>query len=284
MSMDKPKKDSASIGTATKKKRSTPSRRVFPFMKLPAEIRLKIFGLCLVSEDLMSLYETYGSLMSKRTGQLKPELGNLSKANRRRRLKTYHRNPVKYYRNGPLNEMAVQILQLNHQIYNEALPVLYNQPLEFYTTEALDLFFACTNTAMPPMLRNITIRRTHLSQDTPQQLSYNQAYLRFDKLSLAVNIQKFSINQLIVSDYDFIDEQSTAKGAELFIEVAQHWLAMIRNREKGETNWKKVVHVESFLCCERYCICRLSPVCPVPPREPVDFMATLEKHLAVRGL
>ncbi|RDI83476.1 hypothetical protein Vi05172_g6632 [Venturia inaequalis] len=275
-------KDPASKGAAKKKKkRTTPRTRQFPFLKLPAELRNKIYDLCLVSAARMKVSLFFGpnTLLSTRTGQLKANCDNLSSSDCAKRLKIYHGNTRKYYRNGPLNEMALQILQLNHQIYNEALPILYNQPLELNTMGALSLFFERSHRTMPPMLRDVRLSGATLVARPEYKGGYDTQLLQFDQLSLAVNLQKFSICFFL--DTCPIHEMDAPQPAKLFAEAAQKWTEMIGSRGTGETDWKKVIHLDGAVYREPFRWAGSSSF--ITASVPEDFIASVEKHLLING-
>ncbi|KAE9961711.1 hypothetical protein BLS_001486 [Venturia inaequalis] len=274
-------KDQASKGAAKKKKkRTTPRTRQFPFLKLPAELRNKIYDLCLVSENRMRVFlSPDNTLRSIRTGQLETDCDNLSRSDRAKRLKTYHGNTREYYRNGPLNEMAPQILQLNHQIHDEALPILYNQPLDLYCMETLSAFFERSHSTMPPMLGDVRLVRASLVARPAYNGRYDTKLLQFDQLSLAVNLQKFSIYLFLgTCPIHVIDAPQPAN---LFAEAAQKWTEMIGSRGTGETDWKKVFHLDRAIYCATFCSLSRCPsiIAPVPE----DFIASVEQHLLING-
>ncbi|TLD27987.1 putative lysosomal cobalamin transporter [Venturia nashicola] len=237
----------------------------FPFLELPAELRNQIYDLCLVSKDTMEVLQNPNSVYSVRTGQLRTNGGIAIQFKRCGQHKTYHVNTKKDYGIGPLNEMVLQILQLNHQIYNEALPVLYNQPLKFQCTETLSMFLSRGPSTMPQMLRNVQVSAGYITT-SPKHKSQDDIDFVFDQLSLAVNIEVFSISRLYFNH----SEGASLELVKIFAEAAQKWIKMIKGRQFGETNWKKVFILGGSL--DFY------------PMWHAVFTSAMEKHLLVRGL
>lgn len=104
---------------------------------------------------------------------------------------------------------------------------------------------------MPMMLRDVRVESAHLSFDLHYILRSGEESLNFDQLSLAVNLEKFSISELYFSDFPkfsmielcLINDSvgDVLQPAKLFARAAQKWIEMIGGREIGETDWKKVI-------------------------------------------
>lgn len=137
-------------------------------MKLPAELRNRIYNLALTSSKRIVL------------------ISSIRKYNRRHLA--YRVRSKKLKQDKEL--LTASILRVNKQIYHEALPVLYNQPLELGDTAALYYFLAQIGNDGIRSIRGIKIERICIKKG-------EVTHPAFTVLAYATNLDTFSVECLI---------------------------------------------------------------------------------------
>ncbi|QDS71414.1 hypothetical protein FKW77_003286 [Venturia effusa] len=191
--------------------------RPFPFLKLPAELRNRIYDLALTFPKRVTL------------------TSGIRKHSRRQSAYRVLSRDFMQDR-GVLNP---SILRVNKQIYHEAMPVFYNQPLEFVDAVALYSFLAQIGQDAIPLIRQIRIERVSI-------LKEQTTHPAFTILAYATNLEALSIGYLIANHavrnpYRGSPHTHSPLAAQPFFQVAHVWFEqMDKNKTKGGKDWRDV--------------------------------------------
>ncbi|TLD25891.1 putative lysosomal cobalamin transporter [Venturia nashicola] len=216
----------------------------FPFLKLPAELRNRIYHLALVPDDPIQLTETV-------------------KKNRRHVATRTQRSVLQ-------QRISHNILRTCKQVYYEAAPVLYGQPIEFsdpygHGQTALVCFLSQIGKHGARMLQTIILDSVKVGKVSAF------AHPVFTLLIDAVNLKELRINRLYEGNHksDFPDAD-VGKLVQLFFPVAHVWLEQMgRSRVDGK-DWKDVL---SLAQCGQW----LNPHWhPLPPFSRAKFYADID--------
>lgn len=216
----------------------------FPFPKLPAELRNRIYHLALVPNDPIQLTETV-------------------KKNRRH-VATRSKRSVLH------QQISHNILRTCKQVYYEAAPVLYGQPIEFpdrygHAQTALMCFLSQIGKHGARMLQIIILDTLKVGKVA----SFTHPV--FTLLVDAINLQELRINRLDEGNHkSTFPDVDVGKLVQLFYPVAHTWLEQMgRSRVDGK-DWKDVL---SLAECEQW----LNPYWhPLPPFSRAKFCAEIE--------
>jgi hypothetical protein len=186
----------------------------FPFLKLPAELRNKIYELALTSEKRVVLKYHF--------------------KNGRRRVP--FRAGAKAKVNGLLNPA---ILRACRQVCAEALPVLYNQPFEFMNALSLQTFLEQIGKDAVKSLQTVTILTLKVANNSEVTHPAFRALANAANLN-ALNILDFEISYRVTV---FADIQVGAL-ARFFFPVAHIWLEqMEKNMANCGKDWRDVLNL-----------------------------------------
>jgi hypothetical protein len=137
--------------------------------------------------------------------------------------------------------LTPSILRVNRQIYHEALPVLYNQSLEFQDPKALFYFLSQVGLDAVKSLRCIKISAIAVGKkgDVTQPA--------FTALVQAANLETFSVGHLVLDQptcgwlakYDTYHIPMEAKW---FFTAAHVWIEqMEKNKATGGKDWREII-------------------------------------------
>lgn len=129
----------------SKSTKPLPKRKIFPFMKLPPELRNRIYEECLTDDEPIRITNRENLYRRVATRDLQ------SNRNRFRFLESYHVDSKK------AKPLVPVILALSKTIYTEAVPILYNQPIIVRDNRVLLDFVAALTPRCASLLRDITI-------------------------------------------------------------------------------------------------------------------------------
>lgn len=139
--------------------RSLPKKKIFPFMKLPAELRNKIYEECLTDGDAIFVTSKQRSFRRAAVRTTQKECTAIY-GYRRRRYRWNHLMQI----DEPAPEepqtfkpLIPNILAVSKTIYDEAVRILYRQPIIIADTRALLDFTTMMSPRTAGMLRDITI-------------------------------------------------------------------------------------------------------------------------------
>jgi hypothetical protein len=152
------------------------------------------------------------------------------------------------------------ILRVNKQIYAEALPVLYNQPLEFVDASALYYFLSQIGKDAIKSIQDVSIR--FLSVGKRSEFTHPA----FTALVNAENLNVLTIQYMrLHNSSNLFHDIEVGKGAQWFYPVAHVWLEqMERGKANGGKDWRDVLSLAmekkftSFwwgneMPCEEFC-------------------------------
>jgi hypothetical protein len=137
------------------------------------------------------------------------------------------------------------ILCVNKQIYHEALPVLYNQPLEFQDAASLFYFLSQVGDDAVKSLRCIKI--SAISVGKKGEITHPT----FTALVHATNLETFSVGHMVLqhatrSQYATYECCQIPMEAKWFFTVAHVWIEqMEKNKAKGGRDWRKVIVMDN---------------------------------------
>ena len=118
--------------TKKKRKKEEKKRRIFPFFRLPRELRDQIYEMALIDQK--------GILMEASTSLRRrvPHRLNMDGA------KLIHNrwSRARYLTSGKIEQLSPNLLRTCRAVYEEALPILYGQPITFVDTKALHNFLS----------------------------------------------------------------------------------------------------------------------------------------------
>lgn len=137
--------------------------------------------------------------------------------------------------------LTPNILRVNRQIYHEALPVLYNQPLEF--EDSFALFYFLSQIGNDGILSVRCIKITSISVGT-KGLTTQPA---FTALINAINLDMFTVGHLTTQStsrrhsYTYTSNHRPMHAKWLF-EAAHVWIEHLeKNKAKGGKDWRDVI-------------------------------------------
>ncbi|KAF2468859.1 uncharacterized protein BDR25DRAFT_289805 [Lindgomyces ingoldianus] len=171
---------------ASRPVRPLPKRKIFPFLELPAEIRIMIYEYCLTDPQnihLLSVTENYRRTVERAdVTYMKRRLNHWTNSN--------------MSNNEELDEvveprkLVPSILAVNKQIYKEGREMLYGNAFVFSDPLALHSFMANIGPRAAALLKDITIGSWQYSRGMHK--AYNHAC--FAVLAFATNIQKLKLD------------------------------------------------------------------------------------------
>ena len=140
--------------TSKKSTKPLPTRKIFPFMKLPAELRNRIYEECLTDDE--PIYITNKERLYRRVARRDLQWNR----NRIRSWEWYNANnnnskgEVQQHK---AKSLVPVILAVCKTIYAEAVPILYSQRIVVRDNRALLDFVAALTPRCATLLRDITI-------------------------------------------------------------------------------------------------------------------------------
>jgi hypothetical protein len=156
------------------------------------------------------------------------------------KVKSVRRLPVPMPVPRPPKEVSTKILRINRQIHDEAIGVLYGQPLSFDNIKTLNHFLAQKSEVGVKTLQNISIdvlQMTHIIY-----AEYAAAYSAFTLLSRSLNLQSLTIHG-IKDEHGRCHQGSSKDVAKWFYGLANPWLDRIKRRKNGPS-WQSVLSLE----------------------------------------
>ncbi|KAK7192046.1 hypothetical protein PSPO01_01618 [Paraphaeosphaeria sporulosa] len=213
-----------------------PKKKIFPFLRLPAEIRNEIYSYCLHDPAGIYLFSTTqkfrrtvcrGSERSFLGPAADPPLprssmqlddGNFSDDEKAR---TFHRDPPC----DSFRPFAPALLAVCKQINIEARPILYAHQFFVEDTLALHSFLVDLGPRAAGYLKNITLGEWGFGRGVHK--AYNHAC--FTALSAATNLERFTFHGILSWS------QAPKAGATIFYRDAFPWLEAV-GAAKGKTD------------------------------------------------
>lgn len=186
--------DSQKQKAKTSNSRPLPKKKIFPFMKLPAELRNKIYEECLTNDD--AIYITSKQRSFRRVAvRTTPSACTAISGYRRR---TYYRWSHDRQRaeqvpgeGEAFKPLVPNILAVSKTIYDEAVHILYGQPITLTDTRALLDFTTMMTPKTAGMLRDITV----LSWcDSRAQKSVNYPAMALLAAAGVVNLERLNLD------------------------------------------------------------------------------------------
>ncbi|KAE9972860.1 hypothetical protein BLS_008329 [Venturia inaequalis] len=229
------------VPSSRRRKRSKPSSDLhlvtapqsFPFLKLPAELRNRIYSLALVPDDPIQLTKTI-------------------QKNRRHVATRTKRSTLQ-------QRISHNILRTCKQVYYEAAPVLYGQPMEFsdpygHGQTALVCFLSQIGKHGARMLQTIVLDTVKVGKVSAF------THPVFTLLIDAINLKELRINRLYEGNHrSNFPDANVGKLVQLFFPVAQIWIEQMgRSRADGK-DWKEVLSLGQ---CEKWLDPYWHPVLP----------------------
>src|SRR6266480_5555154 len=148
----------------SKSTKPLPKRQIFPFMKLPAELRNRIYEECLTDDEPIYITnrERLYRRVARRDLQWKRsrvfyawyDVGNINQSTN---------NTDREEQQQKAKPLVPAILAVSKTIYTEAVPILYSQPIVVRANRVLLDFVAALTPRCAVLLRDITITSWCLS-------------------------------------------------------------------------------------------------------------------------
>ncbi|KAF2664279.1 hypothetical protein BT63DRAFT_465133 [Microthyrium microscopicum] len=171
----------------------SPTRHIFPFMKLPPELRNEIYRTCLVVDD-------------KPLTILHPP----PQHPRQIKIKRTKQKSLKFLQNGPhqkgrrryCNEIAVpqlipKILRICKDIRTEACPMLYSNVFEFESARAVQSFLLAVGQNNYPLLQRVWFSKNQVIRFGRR----HEMLITFHLLSACVNIIEIKMDAYLPETY-----------------------------------------------------------------------------------
>ncbi|KAF2416196.1 hypothetical protein EJ08DRAFT_703714 [Tothia fuscella] len=142
----------------TRKSKPLPKHKLFPFMRLPAELRNKIYEMALLDTGAIyvsSKTKSYRRVAKRcKSGEGHPQYDNSSRYRRSQNLNSTDEEQEEPAR----NVFSPSLLAVSKTIYCEAASLLYSQPFVISDNYALLTFLNQIGPRHAEMLRNLTIK------------------------------------------------------------------------------------------------------------------------------
>jgi hypothetical protein len=191
---------------------------VFPFLRLLAELRNRVYKLSLVSEEELSV-----------THKLK------KKPRRRVAVQYYENEDSPKTRKVNLN---LNLLLVTKQIQQEATGILYRQDIKFMCLDALFYFLSQIGRSNIETLRSITINRMAMGRQA--QLTHPA----FTALLNATNLEFLDVCsiELRYSEQEYVScDHGTKDIAASFFFVAHVWIEQMERYRSDSKSWEDVL-------------------------------------------
>jgi hypothetical protein len=188
-------------------------------MKLPAELRNRIYQFALVADN---------ELLIDQRLQKKPR--------RRVACRYYHKRdkPTKKYK----ADINSNLLLINKQVYQEAIGILYGQPIKFMTLDALLYFLSQIGKFHTEILRSITI--DHIVMGREAQITHgaftallNATHLT--SLDICAIDRRYSEREYVTCDHGIKDLAAS------FFYVAHVWVEQMKRYRSDQKGWEDVL-------------------------------------------
>ncbi|KAE9972861.1 hypothetical protein EG328_004738 [Venturia inaequalis] len=193
--------------------------RPFPFLRLPAELRNRIYKFSLETDDELLITDT------------------LQKKPRRRVACRYYHRYEKALKNHKV-DVNVNILRVCKQIHVEAVGILYAQPIKFMSLDGMFYFLSQIGKNNMESLRQIEIETMSMGREGQMTEPAFTALINAKNLDL-LNIcsieRRFSEREYVPCDHGVGDIAAS------FFAIAHVWILQMSSYRSDGKSWEDVL-------------------------------------------